>query len=188
VVFLFHSTPLITGRRIQISHCVAGTSNVLVDPKSLKITALLDLEFSHIGSPLEEYLYSFYDVGGILPGRHEADEDMGKLRLALLEGFPTPLPESLPPHTGPVKFGAKKHIQWHIAKAWTDELAHAGAQYPATIPYAEEVSALHWFSQEICPFYFLQEMWVKARGPEAVQKTMQEKEALLDSYLKEWGY
>lgn len=165
-----------------------GTHNVLIDPETLQVTALLDFEFCQIATPVEEYLYSFYDINCILPGPHTTDDGLAVLRTSLLHGFPTPLPESPPPQTGPVRFGAKKNIQWHIAKAWDDELEKVGALRPATIPSSPEISALHWFCQDICPFYFLQKMWIDTRAPGEVEQEKKKREALLDKYLTGWGY
>ncbi|GAB1214009.1 hypothetical protein ATERTT37_003165 [Aspergillus terreus] len=167
---------------------VHGTQNVLVDPKTYQITGLLDLEFSQVASPLEEYLYSFHDVHGLLPGAHTTDEGLLALRKALLHGFPNPLPESPPPPTGPVRFGSKRNIQWHLAKAWDEELAKLEVQRPATIPSADEISRLHWFAQDICPFYFLQTMWLEAVGEDRAKEEREKQHRLLDQYLKGWGY
>ncbi|KAG2419956.1 hypothetical protein HFD88_004753 [Aspergillus terreus] len=160
---------------------VHGTQNVLVDPETYQITGLLDLEFSQVASPLEEYLYSFHDVHGLLPGAHTTDEGLLALRKALLHGFPNPLPESPPPPTGPVRFGSKRNIQWHLAKAWDEELAKLEVQRPATIPSADEISRLHWFAQDICPFYFLQTMWLEAVGEDRAQEELLSQTDLLQT-------
>ncbi|KAL4894667.1 kinase-like domain-containing protein [Aspergillus ambiguus] len=183
---IFRRTPIPDKRTFV--HGDLSAQNILVDPDTFQITGLLDFEFSQIASPLEEYLYSFHDVHGLIPGAHTTDEGLLSLRDSLLHGFPSPLPESPPLPTGPVRFGSKRNIQWHLAKAWDDELAKAGVERPATIPYADEVSRIHWFAQEICPFYFLQSMWLEAVGEERAQQERSKQHGLLDEYLKGWGY
>ncbi|KAF9885584.1 hypothetical protein FE257_012790 [Aspergillus nanangensis] len=180
-------TTAVSSRKCLV-HGDLSTHNILVDPDTFEITALLDFELSHIASPLEEYLYSFYDVHGLLPGLYTTDEGMVAVRKALLDGFPSPLPESPPLPTGPVRFGEKQNIQWELLKAWDDELAALGVLRPATIPYAADISALHWFSQDVCQFYFLQDMWLEAIGEKRVAEERKEQQELLEQYLTGRGY
>lgn len=69
--------------------------NILFDKSSLTITALLDFEFAHIASPIDEYLYSFQSLNAILVGPYEKG-DMGQLQQYLLTGIK---PEKLPPNS-----------------------------------------------------------------------------------------
>jgi hypothetical protein len=81
----------------------------------MRITALLDYDFSCISHPSYEFLRSFDGYAGQFRG-WSGDDDSEQLALhkAKLRGFPSPLPVS-----------TEKGVNWETAKAWEDQLEKA---------------------------------------------------------------
>ncbi|KAG4291646.1 aph phosphorylate [Fusarium proliferatum] len=110
-----------------IVHADFTPDNLLYDPATGRITALLDYDFSSIQHPAYEFLRSFGTNGGPLTG-WSADPDAAALRSAKLTGqFPSPLPASKANANGPA-------IDWELALAWETELERHQVKRPSTIP------------------------------------------------------
>lgn len=162
--------------------------NVVFDPQTLSVTGLFDYELSYVASPVEEFLHSFHDVGGILSGVYgEAPEDLA-LRDAILYGFPDILPTTLPNDEAVYKFGSERHVQWDIAKIWDEELEHAGVLRPRTLPAADRISRLYWFLQEVCQFYFLRSRWLSSQTETQLAESRLKAKKVLQHYLDYWGF
>ena len=107
---------------------------------------------------------------------------------ALLHGFPHPLPDySTRDQTISAEGGSKEDVNWNLSQMWAEELDRAGALRPARMgPDAEEITALYWFAQDICPAYLLLQPAEKA---EKVQLMYREKGGeMIKRYLERWGY
>ncbi|KAK4101154.1 hypothetical protein N658DRAFT_566895 [Parathielavia hyrcaniae] len=82
-----------------VTHADFNSSNLLFDPTSGRITALIDYDFATILHPWYEFLRSFSGTGGqfrgpvqrLVRGRRG---DEAALRNAKLHGFPSPLPSN----------------------------------------------------------------------------------------------
>ena len=61
-------------------------NNILIDPSTNKLTALLDFDFACIAHPAHEFLVSLQDLGGNVMGPYGEDPTEGKLSQALLSG------------------------------------------------------------------------------------------------------
>jgi len=154
----------------------------------LSVTGVFDFELSHVASPVEEFLYSFHDVGGILSGVYgEEPEDLA-LRAAILNGFPEVLPTTLPNEEAVYKFGSERHVQWDVAKLWDDELAYAGVWRPRTLAAADKISRLYWFSQEVCQFYVLRSRWLSSPTEAQLAESRLKAKNVLQQYLDDWGF
>lgn len=149
--------------------------NILYDPDKIEITGLVDYDFSHVASPVDEYFYSFPSIHGILVGPFEGGE-MEHLRLALLSG-------NVSEPAGPVE-----EINWTIAETWNKELKRAGAIRPNDFAGVEEYAGLYWFTQNVCPPYFLMPRWVAKRTPEERAKVKGTIEKELVQYMDRWGF
>jgi hypothetical protein len=143
----------------------------------MSITGLLDFDFSHVASPVDEYFYSFPSINGILTGPFEGGE-MKELRVAIISGnFPDPLPSS-------------KEVDWNVAQVWNHEMKRAGVIRPSDIAGdgIAEYAALYLFTQDVCPPYILMPRRVAKWTPEQLQKVKERIEAGLGTYLERWGY
>ena len=153
-----------------------ATDNLLFDPETLQITAILDFDWSYIGSSADEFLRSFSDLSGKLPGPFHKDPEMSALREALLQGFPDPLPQS------------ESTISWEVAKAWDDELDRRNIQRPRTIKGIDALSGVFWLSQQICPFLLCDPTVLKYRTSSQKERDREEAEKLLIKYLDMNGF
>ncbi|PYH37560.1 uncharacterized protein BO87DRAFT_423177 [Aspergillus neoniger CBS 115656] len=61
-------------------------NNILIDPTTCKLTALIDFDFACIAHPAHEFLVSLQDLGGNVMGPYGEDPTEGKLAQALLSG------------------------------------------------------------------------------------------------------
>lgn len=113
-------------------HGATATYNLLFEPETIRITAILDFDWSYVGSTADEFLRSFGDISGKLPGPFNKSPEMSALRVALLQGFPDPLPTS------------ESSISWDVAKSWVDELQRRNIQRPRTIDGIDIISGAFW--------------------------------------------
>ena len=157
-------------------HDTTATDNLLFDPETLKITAILDFDWSYIGSTADEFLRSFSDLSGKLPGHFQKDPEMSALRTALLQGFPNPLPQS------------QASVSWEVAKAWDDELERRNIMRPRTIKGMDALSGIFWLSQQICPFLLCEPTVLKYRTSLQKDRDREEAEKLLITYLEMNGF
>lgn len=100
-----------------------ATNNLLFDPTTLRITALIDYDFACIMHPSYEFLRSFDGAGGQFR-RWSGDEpsEQAALRNAKLHRFPSPLPPS-----------TKGGIDREVAKAWEEALERLNVKRPKTM-------------------------------------------------------
>lgn len=103
--------------------------NVLFEPSSNHVTALLDFDFSHIASPADEYFHSFRTFGALLAGSFEQGDE-GLLRTSLLQGF-----------YGKVlsEPDVKGRVNLTVAMMFSEESQEAG------LHGCGELAALHWY-------------------------------------------
>ncbi|KAK9386022.1 aminoglycoside phosphotransferase [Lipomyces mesembrius] len=167
--------------RPTLIHGDFSLPNLLFDTSTYRLTAVLDFDFTHIGAPISEWLFSFWDIDGLLPG---SADPMGPLRNWLLNGFPQGglissndrnVPETLEP-------------QFTIAAAWDKALAEAGVKKPSTISGADTTADIWWFSQELCQAYWFMESFLARKTPEQLSKMKESSEKSLDAYLVQWGF
>lgn len=150
--------------------CISvGLPNLLFETSTFRLSAIVDFDFSHIGAPISECLFSFYNFEGLFPG---SAEPLGRLRELILAGFPKDIDE-----------GSNK-----LGRAWDNALDRIGSQRPSTIAGADQVADIWWFSQELCQAYWLMERFISKNSPEKLDKYKKEAAANLDKYLTQWGY
>lgn len=141
---------------------------MLFDTNTLDLTAVLDFDFSHVGAPVSEFLFSFLDVGGILPG---SIEPHGQLRKWILNGFPKRTDKAT-----------------RVPKAWDNALAKVGSKKSSDIKGAGNVADIWWFSQELCQAYWFMDRFMARQTPETLAKLKARSAQDLDKYLKLWGF
>ncbi|KAI9816070.1 MAG: hypothetical protein M1832_005153 [Thelocarpon impressellum] len=164
--------------RKALIHGDFTTNNLLVDPGTRRLTAVLDFDWAQVSGIGEEFLRSLGDIQGQLPGRLAEDEDQVLLRQALLNGFEPPVP-SLP---------STFLSAWTIAEAWDAELARCDAQRPSTIRGMAGLSELKWLSDNLCPFLLFNETIAAQRNEEQQANDRDRTEGLLSRFLRHHGY
>ncbi|CEJ81142.1 hypothetical protein VHEMI01287 [[Torrubiella] hemipterigena] len=120
--------------RPTLTHADLGMGNLLFDRETKTLTAVIDFDFSHAGSPVSEYLFSFYDVDYLLTSSVEPN---GPMRGFLLDGFPE----------GDEHKGIDSENVGELQKARRFDTAFAsqGVPRPSTIGYAAAASDIWWF-------------------------------------------
>lgn len=141
----------------------------------MRLTALLDFDFSHIATFADEFFRSLGAGIGQLPSPRESG-DFLTLRTAMLAGFP----DQLPP--------ANDDVQWPSAKAWDDALRASGAKRPSTIENIAALSDLFWLSGQILPFKLCNEVVVRNSSQEQLAARRKTGERLLINFLSDYGY
>ncbi|KAL1843347.1 hypothetical protein VTK73DRAFT_2868 [Phialemonium thermophilum] len=142
--------------------------NLLFDPATHRLAAVLDFDFSHVGAPVSEFLFSFWDVNGILPG---SAEPQGPVRKWLLKGFPKRI-----------------DARFRLARSWDEALGRAGAKKPSSIEEAGHVADIWWFSQELCQAYWFMDRFVAHKSEEALAKLKAGSARRLEKFLALWGF
>lgn len=112
--------------------------NLLYDPATGRITALLDYDFASVQHPAYEFFRSFGSSGGQFLGwtgdATPEDQEALALREAKLTGrFPSPLPTPVMSANGP-------GVDWEIAQAWEDELQRLDVRRPSTIRGVDKIA------------------------------------------------
>ena len=141
----------------------------------MRLTALLDFDFSHIATFADEFFRSLGADIGQFPSPRESGEPLA-LRKAMLTGFP----KTIPPSSG--------EVQWPCAKAWDDALRQRGAKRPSTIANIAALSDLFWLSGQILPFKLCNEVVVRNSSQEQLVARKKNGEELLINFLKDYGY
>lgn len=155
-----------------------GAENILIDPGTLRITGLLDFDFSHIASPADEYFYSFPSFCGLVPGPFE-DEDLQLLRRYQTEGFPI---------TPSAQEATRKSVDWTVARLWQAALEKHNVASPKDIENITKLADIYWFLLDVCPPFFNLPRWLARKTSEqklAAKKAIGEN---LDRYVRRWSY
>ncbi|KAL8370455.1 hypothetical protein RB595_000703 [Gaeumannomyces hyphopodioides] len=132
------------------------TNNILVDPTSGRLTALVDYDFSTILHPSFEFFRSFDGDMGQLQGWSgdvtNESSALIKAKMALREGKLTgTFPKDLP---GPecLEEGEELTWDWDLAKAWENSLKEVGAERPSTMAGIENIADLDALLNAILPW------------------------------------
>ncbi|KAG5915914.1 hypothetical protein E4U42_007876 [Claviceps africana] len=142
--------------------------NLLFDRETYRLTAVLDFDFSHIGAPISEYLFSFVDIYALLSS--QADP-MGLTRRWLLDGYPK-----------------KVDYTFRVSKLLDAVLAHAHVQKPSTIEAASHIADVWWFSQELCQAYWFMGSMTSRDPDKSLEMVKSGSARKLGRYLELWGF
>ncbi|KAI0550663.1 hypothetical protein F4679DRAFT_594575 [Xylaria curta] len=167
-----------TAQDKAIVHADFTTNNLLFDPSTHRITALLDYDFACIMHRSYEFLRSFDGAGGQFRGwsGDEASEQAA-LRNAKLNGFPSPLP----PSTG-------DGINWEVAKAWEDELERLNVKRPRTIEGIDKVADVDTVLRTILPWRVSNSDILRMQSEKVILKCKEENEQQLIQLLERLGF
>ncbi|RDL37149.1 Uncharacterized protein BP5553_04582 [Venustampulla echinocandica] len=162
-----------------VVHADFTTNNMLYDPKSQRITALLDYDFACISHPSYEFFRSFNGCGGQFGGwPGDEDNDLLALQDYKLHGFPSPLP--LSSNTDGVK--------WEDMKAWEDELERVQVQRPRTTQGIEKAADVDAVLQMIIPWRITNPDILRLQPEESTMKCRDENEEQLVKMLDHLGF
>lgn len=166
-----------TSRLPKKADLYEAPDNFLYDKDTMRLTALLDFDFSHIATFADEFFRPLCADIGQFPSPRESGELIA-LRKAMLIGFPDPLPSTN-------KDGI---VQWPSAKAWDDALCESNAKRPSTIENIAALSDLFWLSGQILPFKLCNPVVVKNSSQEQLAARRKAGEELLINFLDDYGY
>ncbi|ORY70468.1 uncharacterized protein BCR38DRAFT_107309 [Pseudomassariella vexata] len=147
-----------------IIHADFTTDNLLYDPVTGHITALLDYDFASIMHPAYEFFRSFSGNGGQLTGwlgdTTIQEKESAAIRNAKLSGqFPSPLPAPVPSENGP-------GLDWELAQAWEDELQKLDAKRPSTMQGVDRVANVDEILGALVPWRLANEDFLRMNADE----------------------
>ncbi|KFZ05787.1 hypothetical protein V501_08022 [Pseudogymnoascus sp. VKM F-4519 (FW-2642)] len=161
-----------------IIHADFTANNILFDPKSNRITALIDYDFSYISHPSYEFLRSFDGAGGQFRG-WSTDEasDAIALRHAKLHGFPSPLPPT-----------TKDGVKWDVVKAWEDELEKLDVKRPRNMRGIDKIADVDTVLRSILPWRVSNSDILRLQSDEVIITYRNDNEAQLSGLLSRLGF
>ncbi|KAI3325201.1 kinase-like domain-containing protein [Xylariaceae sp. AK1471] len=147
-----------------IIHADFTTDNVLYDPATGRITALLDYDFASILHPAYEFFRSFNSTGGRLSGWSSdttpQEKEAAALRNAKLTGqFPSPLPALVASDNGP-------GVDWELAQAWEDELQKLDVKRPSSIQGIDKIADVDELLGSLSPWTLANEDYLRMNPEE----------------------
>ncbi|BCS04824.1 phosphotransferase family protein [Aspergillus luchuensis] len=128
-------------------------NNILIDPTTCKLTALIDFDFACIAHPAHEFLVSLQDLGGNVMGPYGEDPTEGRLAQALL--------------SGDFSDGDIPGELWWIGKTFNACLVERGVARPSDIGGMEVLCRWRGLELCMCPFHLAAEFIVKRMSEEA---------------------
>lgn len=144
-------------------------NNMLIDPNTGKLTAVLDFDFAFIADPAHEFLVSLHDLGGNMTGPYGQDSNNGKLSQAILSGdFSEDVPGDL----------------WWNGKTWNANLAKRGIQQPSSIPGIEMLLQFRALESLICPFRLAVPFLVQDMSDDQRAETREKAESKLTAQME----
>ncbi|KAK4107639.1 hypothetical protein N656DRAFT_840325 [Canariomyces notabilis] len=134
--------------------------NLLYDPPTGRITALLDYDFASIQHPGYEFLRSFNTNGGSFlgwsGGTSPEEQEAEALRNAKLTSrFPSPLPAPV------VSDNGAPAVDWELAQAWEVELQKLDVKRPSTIQGIDKLADVDELLGSLLPFILTNEDFLK---------------------------
>ncbi|KAL3261020.1 hypothetical protein ABHI18_004076 [Aspergillus niger] len=128
-------------------------NNILIDPSTCKLTALIDFDFACIAHPAHEFLVSLQDLGGNVMGPYGEDPTEGKLSQALLSGdfSDDDVPGDL----------------WWVGKTLNACLVKRGVLRPSDVDGMKVLREWRALELLVCPFHLAAEFIVKRMSEEA---------------------
>lgn len=158
-------------RYISTNWSSPAMNNILIDPNTKQLTALLDFDWSFVGSPGDEFLRSFFDLGGI-PWPDSTGGELA-MRKAILHGFDSEhaFDETL------------SQLQ-----AWYRALEKCNATVPSKLPGMEQISELHHFINQIAPWLLTHEVPLRRRSKEQLESVKVGTKKTLLAFLEKHGF
>ncbi|KAM7192631.1 hypothetical protein V8F33_008242 [Rhypophila sp. PSN 637] len=149
-------------------------NNMLYDPSTERITALLDFDWASVSHPSEEYFSGLWDVfGGI-------NERNAGFRAQILAG-------TFSDHRRSEGLSEEGVGQWEVAKSWSAASTSRDLIRPSTIPGIDRLMAMEQLEGLICPFQLDNEFMHNRMTEDKWEKRRAENELKIISWLENWG-
>lgn len=149
-------------------------NNMLYDPTTTRISALLDFDWAAVAHPAHEFFSGLHDLHG---STHPEDP---ALQSAVLKGaFGTPNPAAEPGKTEP----GEHEKAWALARSWDAALLGAGGLPPSSIAGIATLESLRALEDLIAPFSLCNAVMVGRTPAEKLQAARADTEAKLDALL-----
>ncbi|EFY87430.1 hypothetical protein MAC_06538 [Metarhizium acridum CQMa 102] len=145
-------------------------SNMLYNPHTKRITALLDFDWSSVTHPAHEFFTSFHDVHG------RVDETSDKLRRAILSGDFSNRPDK-----------DEDQEAWKLAKTWDEALKGHGGMRPCDVKGMGLLQGLWKFVYCICPFELGSKVILFRRSKKESEAAKVRVEGQISKMLSGWG-
>lgn len=156
-------------------------NNILVDPKTNKLTGMVDFDFASISHPAEEFFASFGDVGGNTGGWQGPDHHDGRLEKAVVAGdFSLSVPED--------QLSDAARTEWRLATTWDAALAGRGLMKPSDIPGITLLARLPELRGLLCPFRLVHPRFVQKMSAEELESARDAAEKALCECLEVFGF
>jgi hypothetical protein len=156
---------------------ITAANNMLVDPHTLQLTALLDFDFAYIGSTLDESCSFMPELYGRLPGPIEAktDSSLQAIRQAILrDAWDVPS----------FQLDHAMEKRWKLSKMWHNALVVTGVESPGTTERSLGFSSVIELSKMLCPSIICNDIIASSRSKKAREADIQEAQARLILALK----
>lgn len=149
-----------------------ASENLLHDPATGRVTALLDYDFSTILHPAYEFFRSFGSNGGQLTGWIDGSDpekqELAALRRAKLTGeFPSPLPTAVETPNGP-------GVEWEVAQAWENELQKLDVKRPSTIQGIDKLADVDELLGSLTPWRLTNSDFLRMNTDEGMRMRLRE--------------
>lgn len=157
-------------------------NNMLYDPTTKRISALLDFDWAAVAHPAHEFFSGLHDLHG------STHPDDAALQSAVLTGAFVPAT----PAAEPDKTETGEHDKaWALARSWDASLLGAGGLRPSSIAGIATLESLRALEDLIAPFSLCNAVMVGRTPAEKLQAARADTEAklnaLLDSLTRQAG-
>ncbi|KAH9222213.1 hypothetical protein DL95DRAFT_354443 [Leptodontidium sp. 2 PMI_412] len=165
-----------------ITHLDFTPNNILFDPATHNITALLDWDFSAILHPIHEFLNSFSGFGESLQGYSPSESaDDASIRDAKIHGFSSVL-------SAQPECDSEKGSRWENLKTWEEALEYADVKRPSTMQGVEDVADVEALLGMVLPWRLSNGDALRRMDESAILKCREESEVALGKMLFYLGY
>ena len=159
--------------------------NILIDPATKSITALLDFDFANIAGPADELFYSFA-VHGLMTSLFGRNPELDRLRQFLVGE--ADMLEPRQEEAAEEKPAGMARVDWALVAKWDAALTKAQVPRARDIQGISDLAGLYWFTQDVCSPFMLMERWHEGKSEEQKREKVEEVERKLVRCLEHWGY
>lgn len=146
-------------------------NNMLYDPATGRVSALLDFDWAAVAHPAHEFFSGLHDLQG---GTHPND---AALQSAVLSGnFDDLFSDDEPDTDEPTK-------AWALARSWDTALLQAGGLRPSSLAGIKTLESLRTLEDMISPFALCNTVMVGRTPAEKLEATRADTEAKLEALV-----
>lgn len=154
--------------RPVLVHGDLNLTNLLYDPATFRVTAVLDWSFGHVASVCDEFFYSFPELGHLVMGQDSPDPEGRKCLLGQKD--------------------ADKSTS-EVFRLTNSAFVEAGVTRPADLmPGIATLAELYWFIQNLSPGIFYMKRIREKMSKNRLQATKRGVHLQLEAVLAQFGY